>query len=103
MSQCFHKVPKEVIDEVRPEFHDARNEERASWSHGRPSANDHHNAAAKSNQRSSKSPMYSQPSVAAIGTIETIHPVHVAAEKAAAGSVVTICIGQVCALQSCIA
>ena len=36
-----------------------------------------------------------RPLVAAITAIKTAHPVHVAAERAAAGSAVTTCIGQV--------
>ena len=34
-SRCIHKVHKEVVDDVRPQLRDGRDEERPSWSRGR--------------------------------------------------------------------
>ena len=48
----------------------------------------------RSRQTPTSTAQSSRPVVAAITAIETAHPVHVAAETAAAASVVTTCIGQ---------
>ena len=55
-SHRIHKVTKEVIDHMRPQLRDARDQERVSWSLGRPSASARHKEPSKSHQHRSKSP-----------------------------------------------
>ena len=56
MPHCIQKGHLRAYEEMRPQLREGRDDERPSRSLGRPSASDRHDAAAKSNQHSSKSP-----------------------------------------------
>ena len=94
MSHCIQKGHLRAYEEMRPQLHEGREEERPSRSLGRPSASDRLTAAANFNQRCSKVPTtchshqgrQDYPSSARL---------HVETKKAAAACILTSCIGKV--------
>ena len=92
MSHCIQKGHLRVYEEMRPQLREGRDEERPSRSLGRPQVPA---TATMQRQTPTSTAQSRRPLVAAITATEAAHPVHVEAKKAAAASVVTICIGQV--------
>ena len=87
-SRCIHKVPKEVIDHMRPQaqLRDARNQERVSRSLGRPSASKRH----ENRQSPTTTAQSRRPLVAASKSIQAAHLPPMPPKKAAAGSILTV-------------